>query len=67
MNWITKPLGFKKGEASDPAYETVINGVPYDSRDPSQTPSTPDDYAADEIKRRQVSLALRYVMLVRAR
>jgi len=76
MNWIRKSRGFQSGESSDPADETVINTAPYDSRraapdsqigSMSQTLPVPDDHTAEEIKRRQVSLALRYIMAVRAR
>jgi hypothetical protein len=55
--------------------ETAINGVPYDAhkaiRSGAETPATPvdapDARVAEEIKRRQISLALRYVAAVRAR
>ncbi|HEV2976633.1 MAG TPA: hypothetical protein VG425_03520 [Casimicrobiaceae bacterium] len=73
MNWISKSLGFGRGEAFDRAAETNIGGTPYDARLAIQdslirgTPNAPDDHTAEEIKRRQVSLALRYLMAVRAR
>lgn len=76
MNWIRKSRGFQRGEAFDPADETVMNNPPHDNRralqdgrigSASKTPTVPDDSTADEIKRRQVSLALRYIMAVRAR
>jgi hypothetical protein len=76
MNWISKSLRLGRGEAFEPADETNINGTPYDARLAIQdslirgTPKTrivPDDHTAEEIKRRQVSLALRYIMAVRAR
>lgn len=76
MSWIRQSRGFATGERSDPADETVINSAPLDSRRAtpdrpigggSRTPTVPDDHTAEEIKRRQVSLALRYIMAVRAR
>ena len=76
MNRIGKSRGFVRGEALDPADETIINGVPYDAhlaiedslvRGSPKAPTAPDDHTAEEIKRRQLSLALRYIMAVRAR
>jgi len=76
MNWISKSLGFGRREAFDPAADTNINGTPYDARLAIQDnlirgtpkgPTVPDDHTAEEIRRRQVSLALRYIMAVRAR
>ena len=65
------------GEAklADPADETVINGAPYDAHkairrgaeDPATHVDAPDARITEEIKRRQISLALRYVAAVRAR
>ena len=60
---------------ADPADETVINGAPYDPhiaiRSGAENPATPidapDARVAEEIRRRQVSLALRYVAAARAR
>jgi hypothetical protein len=75
MNWIRKSLGFGRGEAFDPD-ETIVNGAPYEGRLAEQdtlirgspeAPTVADDHTAEEIKRRQVSLALRYIMAVRAR
>jgi hypothetical protein len=64
-----------KAEPGDPSDETVINGVPYDAheaiRNGAETAATPvgvpDTRVAEEIKRRQISLALRYVAAVGAR
>lgn len=76
MNWISKSLGFGRGEAFNPAGETIINRAPDDAsfaiqdgliRGTPKIPTVPDDHTAEEIKRRQVSLALRYIMAVRAR
>ena len=54
--------------------ETVINGVPYDAeaiRSGAERPATPvyapNAHIVDEIKRRQILLAMRYVAAVRAR
>jgi hypothetical protein len=73
MNWIRKSLGFGRGELFDPD-ETIVNGAPYDGRLAKQDSlirgspeAVADDHTAEEIKRRQVSLALRYIMTVRAR
>jgi len=61
------------GEVFDPD-ETIINGVPSEGRAAMQdslgTPeasAVPEDRTTEEIKRRQVSLALRYIMAARAR
>jgi hypothetical protein len=64
-----------EAKATDPADETVINGAPYGAdkaiRSRAETPATPvaapDARVAEAIKRRQISLALRYVAAVRAR
>ena len=64
-----------EAKAADPADEIVINGAPYDAhkaiRSGTENPATPIDAPAavimEEIKRRQISLALRYVAAVRAR
>jgi hypothetical protein len=65
------------GEAqrADPSDETVINGAPYDAhpaiRRGAENPATPVDrphvQISEEIKRRQISLALRYVEALRLR
>ena len=55
--------------------ETVINGVPHDAekgiRSGAERPATPvyapNAHIVDEIKRRQILLAMRYVAAVRAR
>ena len=64
-----------EAERADPSDETVINGAPYDGhqaiRSGAETPAAsvdrPDPPIAEEIKRRQVSLAVRYVAALRAR
>ena len=65
------------GEAklADPADETVINGAPYDghqvtqrgTENPAPLVDRPDPQITEEIKRRQVSLAVSYVAALRAR
>jgi hypothetical protein len=70
MGWISTLLA--SGEASD---ETAINGVPYDAHKaipiraekPAAPRDGPDAQIAEEIKRRQIALAVSYVAKVRAR
>jgi hypothetical protein len=62
-------------ERADPSDETVINGAPYDgdqairsgAENPAVPVDRPDAQIAEEIKRRQVSLTVRYVAALRAR
>jgi hypothetical protein len=64
-----------EAERADPSDATVINGAPYDAhqaiRSGAANPTAPVDrphaQIAEEIKRRQVSLAVRYVAALRAR
>jgi hypothetical protein len=64
-----------EAKATDPADETVINGARYGAdkaiRSRAENVATPvdapDPRVAEAIKRRQISLALRYVAAVRAR
>ena len=64
-----------EAERAAPVDETVINGVPYDAHKATRSGAgtaanpidAPDARIAEEIKRRQISLALRYVAAVRAR
>ena len=64
-----------EAERADPSDETVINGAPYDAhetiRSGAENPAAPVDrphaQIAEEIKRRQVSLTVRYVAALRAR
>ena len=75
MSWINAFRASGEAERADPVYETVINGAAYDAdkaiRSGAETAATPigapDARVAEEIKRRQISLALRYVAAVRAR
>jgi hypothetical protein len=64
-----------EAERADPSDDTVINGAPYDGHQVTQsgteTPAPlvdrPDPKIAEEIKRRQIALAVRYVAALRAR
>jgi hypothetical protein len=75
MSRINTFLASGEGERADPSDETVINGAPYDAhkaiRSGAENPATPVDTPnarnVEEIKRRQISLAVRYVAAVRAR
>jgi hypothetical protein len=75
MGWISRFRGSGEAKLANPWNGTVINGAPYDadkairSRRESQVApgDRPDARIAEEIKRRQVSLAVRYVASVRAR
>ncbi len=65
---------FRATERADPTDETVINGAPYDAHqairtgaeNPAAPVGRPDAHIAEEIKRRQVSLTVRYVAALRA-
>jgi hypothetical protein len=61
---------------ADPLDDTVINGAPYDARQtiqggtekkPAAPADGPDPQIAEEIKRQQILLAVRYVAAVRGR
>jgi hypothetical protein len=75
MSMINTFRGSGEAEPPDPADETVINGAPYDAdkaiRSGAENVATPvdalDARVVEEVKRRQLSLALRYVAAVRAR
>jgi hypothetical protein len=64
-----------EAERADPSDETVINGAPYDAhqaiRSGAANPTAPVDrphaQIAEEIKRRQISLAVRYLTTLHAR
>ena len=64
-----------EAERADPSDETVINGASYDgdqairsgAENPAAPVDRPDAQIAKEIKRRQVSLTVRYVAALRAR
>jgi hypothetical protein len=77
MGWTSRFRFRASGEAkpADPWDETDINGAPYDAHkairsSPENTAAPgdrPDAQIAEEIKRRQISLAVRYVATLRAR
>ena len=64
-----------EAERADPADETVINGAPYDphqtircgAANPAAPVDCPDAQIAEEIKGRQISLAVRYLTTLHAR
>jgi hypothetical protein len=70
MGWISRFWGTEKSDRPRP----LFNGAPYHGRkairsiahDPSAPGYGPDPHVAEEIKRRQLSLLVRYVMAVRA-
>jgi hypothetical protein len=73
MGWISRFRESRDKEPSNPWDETVINGAPYDpyksirSGVENVAPSSAPQNAniAEEVKRRQVSLAVRYVAAIR--
>jgi hypothetical protein len=77
MGWISRFLPSGEAEPVNPLDETVINGEPYHAPKPirsgAKNSAGPGDgievqvQDTEEIKRRQVSLAVRYVAAVRAR
>ena len=75
MSWIDTLLGPGEGAPADPCDETVINGAPYDARTaiPGEAAKAAapvdrlDAQIAEDIKRRQIALAVQYVAKVRAR
>jgi hypothetical protein len=74
MGWIDTFRASGEAERADPADETVINGAPYDphqairrgAENRAAPVDRPDAHIAEEIKRRQISLAVRYVAALRA-
>ena len=75
MGWINTSGAPGEAKPAAPWDETVINGAPYDThtaiRSGAEKPAAPvdrqDPQIAEEIKRRQILLAVRYVAAVRAR
>jgi hypothetical protein len=75
MVWISRFRGSGKDEPADPWDETVINGALYNAHKAIRSSSasaaapgdSPDAQIAQEIKRRQISLVVRYVSALRAR
>ena len=71
MSWLRR---FLAGGVPAPWDEPLINGASYDAdkviRTGAETPATPverlDPQIAEEIKRRQLAVAVRYVAAVRA-
>ena len=74
MGWISRFRASGKAEPADP-WDELINGAPYNAHkairshpeNPAAPSDRPDAHIAEEIKRRQLSLAVRYVAAVRAR
>ena len=75
MGWINTFWASRVGAPADPRDETVINGAPYDhhkatrrgAEKPVPSVAHLDAQVAEEIRRRQISLAVRYIAKVRAR
>lgn len=75
MSWISRFRAPGKAQQATSGDEIAIDGVPYDAHnairsrpeDPHDSAEGADAAIAEDIKRRQVSLALRYVLAVRAR
>ena len=75
MGWISRFRVSGEAEPPHPRDETVINGAPYDAHkairsgpeSPTNFGDRPDAHIAEEIKRRQLSIAAHYVAAVRAR
>jgi hypothetical protein len=59
-----------EGAPADPRNEKVINGAPYAAHPTAAHPPAafgPEAEIPEEIKRRQISLMVKYVMAMRAR
>ncbi len=75
MGWINTFLAsgtFRVAPPTDACDETMINGAPHGTRraiqsDEDSSVASPDVPIAEEIKRRQIALAVRYVTMTRAR
>jgi hypothetical protein len=74
MNRIDPYLGSAEAERADPSEETVINGAPYHGHQVTQggtekpaAVTLQDPQNAEEIRRQQIALAVRYVAALRAR
>lgn len=75
MNWIGRFRASGRPESAHPRHEIVINGASderhKDIRSSPESPlvpgNRPDAQRAEEIKRRQISLAVRCVWMMRAR
>jgi hypothetical protein len=74
MGWMSRFLAPAATARAAPCDETVVNGARYDAGNaspgnlekPAASGDLPDAPLAEEIKRRQISLAVRYVVAVRA-
>jgi hypothetical protein len=74
MVWLSRFRGSGKDEPADPGDETVIDGALYNAHEAIRSspknvaaPGSLDAQIAQEIKRRQLSLVVRYVSALRAR
>jgi hypothetical protein len=75
MGWMNRFRASGEAEPDHPSDETVMNGASYGAhkaiRSTRESPAAPGDrpdaYIAEEIKRRQISLVVRYVAAVRSR
>jgi len=69
MSWINRFRASGRAEPADPWNETVINTRKATRGSPENPAAAerPGAHIAEEIKRRQLSLAVRYVAAVRAR
>ena len=75
MGWISKIRKSMDAEPANSEDDTIINDASYDAYKGVQSgveefappTSQQNSNIADEVKRRQISLALRYVAAVRAR
>ena len=74
MGWNSRFGASGEAERADPWDETIINGA-YDAHkailsspeNPAVPGDRPDAHIAEEIKRQQISLVVRYVAAVRSR
>jgi hypothetical protein len=75
MGWINRFREATDAEPARPEDETIINEAPYarfnvvrsSAEKPTAAGAPQNADIADEVKRRQISLAVRYVATVRAR
>jgi hypothetical protein len=73
MNWTRRFWTPGEAELANLRDETIIDRAPYDARKAVPCPETPaalgdrEAHIPEEIKRRQIALAVRYVAAVRAR
>jgi hypothetical protein len=75
MGWISRFLASREAKRADPRNETVINGelsntcnaIEGNPDNPAFQGDGTDVQIAEEIKQRQIALAVRYVTSVRAR